>query len=261
MFCAIGKHLGILYFFLQSFFKPIRAVANTALFLLPISAFYHSLPIIIRSVYLLFLFSDSWDLHFRLKILFVDVWLQRIGLEVVTLGLFTTHVLTLHFFSKQIHLVSNLLLNLLQCLSINELRKRIQSLLVKQSHKVVAKPPHLSLPMIQWIFQYPVSITILNSSSHPCSYPHTLAPSSWLLVLTNPHLLSWSLSKGTLTNHLLKKHYHKCASRLTKCLFNSPLHIITITSAHRILAYIFRTLCEEYRHFITLDHYVGKEKL
>lgn len=97
-----------------------------------------------------------------------------------------------------IHLVSHLLLYGFEGLAVHELRERVQLLLMKQGHKVVAKPSHLAFSVIQWILQNSASIAICVSL--------------WLLGFSQSLLLDSSFGISSLSDAFFKEHDNESAN-------------------------------------------------
>lgn len=97
----------------------------------------------------------------------------------------------------EIHFVSYLLLDVLQILSIDKLREWTQLFLVKQCHKVIAKPPHFAFTIKQRILQ--------DSSARAIDILFGLH------IFLNSKLLCRSLGVGPLSDSFLKKHQNKRA--------------------------------------------------
>lgn len=114
------------------------------------------------------------------------IQIQRSGFTVCTILL-----------SVEIHFVSYLLLDVLQNLSIHKLREWIQLFLVKQCHKVIAKPLHFAFTMKQRILQ--------DSSSRAIDILLGLH------IFFNSKLLCRSLGVGPLSDSFFKKHQYKRA--------------------------------------------------
>lgn len=124
--------------------------------------------------------------YFRWICIMDGIQIQRSGFTVCTILL-----------SVEIHFVSYLLLDVLQNLSIDKLREWIQLFLVKQCHKVIAKPPHFAFTMKQRILQ--------DSSSRAIDILLGLH------IFLNPKLLCRSFGVGPLSDCFLKKHQYKRA--------------------------------------------------
>jgi len=120
------------------------------------------------------------------------------------------------------------LFDILKYLAVDKLREGIKLLLVKQSDKVVAEPPHLALSVEEGVLKNTASGAVHISFLFLC--------------LLNPLFLNGRLSECPLSSGLLKEHQNKSANLVSSgCL-------------------LLRAVSEQDRDLITFEHDIGEEE-
>lgn len=131
--------------------------------------------------------------------------------------------------SVLIHLVSNLLLNLFQNLTVYKLSEWIQFLLMKQRNKVIAESPHFAFSMCQRVFHdYSLSTIII---------------SFLFKYFLNSLFLCARFCICSFSNLFFKEHDNECPNLID------------------IWLRILRTLCEQDWYLIAFHHHIREKEL